>query len=40
MRYFSFYERLKRAYAIVARSETPLYANIILKVHGGEEVHE
>jgi L-fucose mutarotase len=28
---FAFYERAKRAYAIVATSETALYANIILK---------
>lgn len=28
---FAFYERAKKAYAIVATSETSLYANIILK---------
>jgi L-fucose mutarotase len=28
---FSFYERAKKAYAVVATSETALYANIILK---------
>ena len=28
---FAFYERAKRAYAIVATTETALYANIILK---------
>jgi L-fucose mutarotase len=28
---FSFYERARKAYAIVATSETALYANIILK---------
>jgi L-fucose mutarotase len=28
---FAFYERAKRAYAIVATGETALYANIILK---------
>lgn len=28
---FAFYERAKRAYAIVATSESALYANIILK---------
>lgn len=31
MERFSFYERCKKAYAIVATSETALYANIILK---------
>ena len=31
MERFSFYERCKQAYAIVATSETALYANIILK---------
>jgi L-fucose mutarotase len=28
---FAFYERAKRAFAVVATSETALYANIILK---------
>lgn len=28
---FAFYERAKRAYAVIATSETSLYANIILK---------
>lgn len=28
---FAFYERAKKAYAIVATSETAIYANIILK---------
>ena len=28
---FAFYERAKRAYAVIATSETALYANIILK---------
>jgi L-fucose mutarotase len=28
---FAFYERAKRAYAVVATSEIALYANIILK---------
>jgi len=28
---FAFYERAKKAYAVVATSETALYANIILK---------
>lgn len=28
---FDFYERAKRAYAIIATSETALYANVILK---------
>lgn len=28
---FAFYERAKKAYAVVASSETALYANIILK---------
>ena len=28
---FAFYERAKNAYAVVATSETALYANIILK---------
>ena len=28
---FEFYERAKKAYAVVATSETALYANMILK---------
>jgi L-fucose mutarotase len=28
---FAFYERVERAYAVIATSETALYANIILK---------
>jgi L-fucose mutarotase len=28
---FAFYERAKKAYAVIATSETALYANIILK---------
>jgi L-fucose mutarotase len=28
---FAFYERAKRAYAVVATGETALYANLILK---------
>ena len=28
---FAFYERAKQAYAVVATSETALYANLILK---------
>jgi L-fucose mutarotase len=28
---FEFYEQAKRAYAVVATSETALYANLILK---------
>ena len=28
---FAFYERAKKAYAVVATSETALYANIILR---------
>lgn len=31
MERFAFYERARRAYAIIATSETALYANIILK---------
>lgn len=35
---FEFYERAKRAYAIIATSETSLYANLILKK--GVVVHD